>query len=326
MEEYVDILLATYNGEKYIREQIDSILRQTYKNIHIYISDDCSKDGTPDILREYEARYDNIEVTCQSENLGSIGNFEYLMTKVKSPYYMLSDQDDVWYENKVEKSLNKLKEENADLVFTDLEVVDENLNTIDKSFYTLMGKMGKINKSINKRNFEYLYNSVTGCTVISKSSYIEKILPLPKNSKYVIHDSWIGLIVGLNGKIVFMNEPTIKYRQHGNNQIGTKRRQYSSFDEMRGLFISVKLDLFKIYLENNEKFPDDLKLLNEKGYKYFDKIKTKRYFNFGGWNTFHKLYKNEQFSYRMKNFMIMNFPIFGRLLFKMYKLLKRGQK
>ena len=264
MDEYVDILLATYNGEKYIKEQLDSILQQTYKNMRIYISDDCSTDNTPNILKEYEQKYENISVTYQVQNIGSIRNFEYLMTKIEDPYYMLSDQDDVWYKDKVEKSLKKLNEENADLVFTDLEVVDENLNSINKSFYTMMGKMGKIEKSINKKEFEYLYNSVTGCTILSKSKFIDNVLPLPKNSKYVIHDSWIGLITSLNGKIVFLNEPTIKYRQHGNNQIGTKKRKYESFDEMRKLFISVKLDLFKTYLENNEKFPNELKELNKK--------------------------------------------------------------
>lgn len=316
MDEYVDILLATYNGEKYIREQLDSILQQTYNKINIYISDDYSTDSTPNILKEYELKYDNINVTYQEQNIGSIRNFEYLMTKVKSQYYMLSDQDDVWYEDKVEKSLKKLKEENADLVFTDLEVVDENLNTINKSFYTMMGKIGKINKSINKKEFEYLYNSVTGCTILSRLDFINKILPLPKDSKYVIHDSWIGLITSLNGKIVFLDEPTIKYRQHGDNQIGIKKRKYESFDEMRNLFISVKLDLFKTYLENNEKFPEHLKQLNIKGKKYFERIRLKKYFNFYGWNVFRKLYKNEQFSYYMKNFIILNIPMIGKIIFK----------
>lgn len=264
MDEYVDILIASYNGEKYIEEQLDSILQQTYKKINIYISDDNSTDNTQNILKKYESKYGNIEVTYQEQNIGSIRNFEYLMTKVKNPYYMLSDQDDVWYKDKVEKSLKKLKEENSDLVFTDLEVVDENLNTINKSFYTMMGKIGKINKSIDKKEFNYLYNSITGCTVLSKSSFIDKILPLPKNSKYVIHDSWIGLITSLYGKVVFLNEPTVKYRQHGNNQIGANKRKYESFDEMRNLFISVKLDLFKTYLENNGKFPHRLQILNEK--------------------------------------------------------------
>ena len=326
MDEYVDILLATYNGEKYIREQLDSILQQTYNKINIYISDDYSTDSTPNILKEYESKYDNVNVTYQGQNIGSIRNFEYLMTKVKDPYYMLCDQDDVWYEDKVEKSLKKLKEENADLVFTDLEVVDENLETINGSFYTMMDKMGKIDKSIDKKEFEYLYNSITGCTILSRISFIDSILPLPKNSKYIIHDSWIGLITSLNGKIVFLNEPTIKYRQHGDNQIGTKKRKYKSFDEMRNLFISVKLDLFKTYLDNNERFPEYLKELNKKGNKYFEKIKSKKFLNFRGWSTFHKLYKNEKVAYYFKNFVILNFPIMGRLLFKIYKILKRGKK
>lgn len=317
MDEYVDVLLATYNGEKYIKDQLESILNQTYKKIHIYVSDDNSTDNTQNILKEYEAKYDNIFVTYQEKNIGSVRNFEFLMTKVKDAYYMLSDQDDVWYEDKVEKSLKKLNEENADLVFTDLKVVDENLKSINKSFYTMMGKIGKINKSVNKKYFEYLYNSVTGCTILSKSSFIDAILPLPKNSKYVIHDSWIGLITSLNGKIVFLNEPTIKYRQHGNNQIGTNKRKYESFDEMRNLFIEVKLDLFKTYLENNDKFPEELKKLNKNGNEYFERIKLKRNFNFRKWCVFHKLYKNEEFSYYMKNFVIMNMPFVGRMLFKL---------
>ena len=319
MDEYVDILLATYNGEKYIKDQLDSILTQTYKKIRIYISDDCSTDNTPNILKEYASKYENINVIFQKKNIGSIRNFELLMTKVKDPYYMLSDQDDVWYEDKIEKSFKRLNEENADLVFTDLEVVNENLKTVNMSFYTMMEKKAKIDKSINKKEFEYLYNSVTGCTILAKSYMIYNILPIPKNSKYVIHDSWIGLITSLNGKIVFLNEPTIKYRQHGDNQIGTKKRKYESFDEMRNLFISVKLDLFKTYIENNEKFPEYLKQLNIKGKKYFERIKSKKYFNFYGWNIFHKLYKNEKFSYYMKNFIIMNFPLVGKLIFKTIK-------
>ena len=146
MEEKVDVLLATYNGEKYLKEQIDSILNQTYQNINLIISDDNSNDSTRKILEEYKKIDNRIKIYLQDKNLGYIKNFEFLLTKVESNYYMLSDQDDVWLPEKIEKSMKTLKEKNADLVFGDLEVVDEKLNTIYPSFGDFMLLNRKINK------------------------------------------------------------------------------------------------------------------------------------------------------------------------------------
>ena len=137
MQNKVDILMATYNGEKYVKEQIDSILNQTYKNIQLIISDDCSTDSTRDILKQYEQN-ERVKIYYQEKNLGYIKNFEFLLKHVENDVYMLSDQDDFWKEEKIEKSLEKLENENLDLVFGDLEVVDENLNTICPSFNKYM--------------------------------------------------------------------------------------------------------------------------------------------------------------------------------------------
>ena len=114
MEETVDILLATYNGEKYVIEQIESILHQTYKNIRLLISDDCSTDDTRQILEQYQKKDNRIEIFFQEKNLGYIRNFAFLLNQVKNKYYMLSDQDDVWLPEKVEKSIQFLKQNNAD--------------------------------------------------------------------------------------------------------------------------------------------------------------------------------------------------------------------
>ena len=145
----IDILLPTYNGEKYLKEQIDSILNQTYKNIRLIISDDCSKDSTPKILEEYRGKDERIELYLQKENIGVVKGIEFLLKKVKSNYYMLADQDDVWLPMKVEKSIETLKKENADLVFGDLEVVDQDLKTMYPSFGDFMLLNRKINKYIN---------------------------------------------------------------------------------------------------------------------------------------------------------------------------------
>ena len=170
MEEKVDVLLATYNGEKYLKEQIDSILNQTYQNINLIISDDNSNDSTRKIIEEYKKIDNRIKTYLQDKNLGYIKNFEFLLTKVESNYYMLSDQDDVWLPEKIEKSMKTLKEKNADLVFGDLEVVDEKLNTIYPSFGDFMLLNRKINKYIDSYKVNYLYNCVTGCTIFSKKN------------------------------------------------------------------------------------------------------------------------------------------------------------
>lgn len=325
MEGQIDILLATYNGEKYLREQIDSILNQTYKNIRLIVSDDCSKDGTRKILEEYKNKDERIKVYYQEKNLGVVKNIEFLLGKVESPYYMLADQDDYWLPEKAEKSLETLKNNNADLVFGDLEVVDENLNTMYESFNNYMLLSRKINKYIDSYKVNYLYNCVTGCTVLSKKEIIEKILPLPTNSKYLIHDHWIGLMVSLNGKLAYMPEKYIKYRQHGNNQVGTEKisHGFKKLEQVREHFINVKLGVFGTYVENHERFPTKLQEQNKEALEYYKMLQNKRNFNFRGWTTFHKLYKNETFKYYIDNFMIMNIPLAARGVFNIrYFILK----
>lgn len=187
----------------------------------------------------------------------------------------------------------------------------------------------KIKKYINTPKLNYLYNCVTGCTIMSKKELIEKILPIPTNCKYLIHDSWIGLIASLNGKISYIEEKYIKYRQHKENQVGTKKvtRGFSKLQQIRKLLIEVKLELFQIYTEYNKKFPEDLRKLNIEAYNYFKMIENKNNFNFRKWSVFHQLYKTENFVYYIENFLIMNMPFFAKGLFKIrnkiLKLLKR---
>lgn len=325
MDERIDILLATYNGEKYLKEQIDSILNQTYRNIRLVISDDFSKDNTVEILKEYEKMDDRIELHIQDQNQGVVKNIEYLLNQVESNYYMLADQDDVWLPEKVEKSLEKLTKENADLVFGDLEVVDKDLKTKYPSFGDFMLLNRKIKKYINSDKLNYLYNCVTGCTVFAKKETISKILPLPKTSKYLIHDHWIGLMTSIYGKVAYIDEKYIKYRQHGNNQVGTEKisHGFSKLEQVRELFINVKLGVFGTYVENNDRFPMELKKLNKEAYEYFRMLENKKNFNFRKWSIFHKLYKTEKISYYILNFIIMNLPAIGRPLFSIrYFILK----
>lgn len=324
MQEKVDVLMATYNGEKYIEEQIESILNQTYKNIQLIISDDCSTDRTREILKKYENN-EKIKIFYQEENLGYVKNFEFLLKNVKNDLYMLSDQDDVWKSEKIEKAVEKLRTENLNLVFGDLEVVDENLNTIYKSFDKYMKVDRKINKCIGNYKLQYLYNCITGCTILSKKEFLKEILPLPTDSKYMLHDYWIGLIVSLHGKIGYINETYIKYRQHGNNQVGTGKQTYKfkKLNQVRDLFIDVKLGIFTTYVQNENRFPEKLKKQNRQALDYYNMLKNKQNFNFVGWSIFYKLYKEETFLYFIENFIILNIPILAKIIFSIrYKILK----
>lgn len=320
-QETIDVLMATYNGEKYIKEQIESILNQTYKNIHLIISDDGSKDNTVQILKEYENKDKRVTVYVQKQNLGYIKNFEFLLTKIENDIYMLSDQDDVWKVDKIENTYNKLKEEKADLVFSDLEVVDSNLKQIYPSFNDYM-KLTKKIKKCDGLERQYLYNCMVGCTIMSKKQFVEKILPLPSKSKYLVHDMWIGVIVSIYGKSVYLDEKTIYYRQHGNNQIGTEKpsQQMTKFKDVRKFLIEIKLGIFEGYVENNYKFPKEIQNENLKSLNYYNNIKNKKNINFKNWKTFHKLYKNETRYYYLLSFIIMNFPFLGRILFSIKKI------
>ncbi len=318
MEETIDVLLATYNGEKYLTEQIESILNQTYRNIRILISDDCSKDNTREIIKEYQKKDSRIHAYFQENNLGYIKNFEFLIKQVESNMFMLSDQDDVWLPEKIEKTAEVMKRENADLVFGDLEVVDENLKTINPSFNEYMLLKRKINKCIKNYKVNYLYNCVTGCTTLIKSKWIEKILPIPSNSRYVPHDYWIGIMIALEGKLAYVEKPYIKYRQHGNNQIGTDKisHKFTKLEDVRNLFINVKLGVFGTFVENNSRFLGPIQDLNLKALRYYKMLQKKKNFNFKDWKIFHQLYKTETFIYYIENFIILNLPFIGKILFK----------
>ncbi len=318
----IDILLATYNGEKYLKPQLDSILAQTYSNFRLIISDDLSSDNTRKILEEYSKKDNRIVLYFQEKNLGVIKNFEFLLKKVEAEYYMFSDQDDIWKESKIEKSIKKIEETKSDLVYSDLEVVDEDLRVIYKSYWKLKGIYKKIKKY---NNFESLYlnNFVTGCTILSKKELIDIFLPLPNTSKYVLHDYWIPLIISQKGKISYIEEPLIKYRQHKNNKIGSKKRsdELNNLVEIRNLFIDVKKQHFKVFIENENKFIDEnIKKLNKEALKYYEMLETKNIINFKNWALFFKLYKYEEFNYKMQNFLILNIPILAKLLFKLKKI------
>jgi glycosyltransferase involved in cell wall biosynthesis len=222
----VEILLATFNGEKYISELLDSILNQTYKNIKITIHDDGSSDRTLEILRDYSKRYPEIiNLIDDGISTGSaVRNFEFLLKNSSEEYIMFADQDDVWLPTKVELTLNKMLEledkygkDTPLLVYTDVKVVDEDLNILSESLWDYTGIDGSKLKTLSK----CLQATGIGHTIMINKKAKDISLPFPQN--VIAHDNWVSLVVSAFGKIDYVNSATALYRQHKRNVSGVKK-------------------------------------------------------------------------------------------------------
>ena len=219
----IAILMAVYNGEKYLSEQIDSILTQSESDWQLFINDDCSSDSSYDIAVKYAKEHpERIIVSRNSSPSGSAcANFMGMLSRTDAEYAMFCDQDDVWLPDKIGLTLRKMKElektyGNAPLlVHTELAVADRELNITAPSFTRFQGLKPRYN-SLNRLLCQ---NNVTGCTVMMNRALIELVRNAPAD-KMLMHDWWIALAAAAFGHIGFVDEPLIKYRQHGNNQLG----------------------------------------------------------------------------------------------------------
>jgi glycosyltransferase involved in cell wall biosynthesis len=220
----VAILMATYNGEKYLREQIDSILSQTYTDWHLYIHDDGSTDNTKQILSDYCEYQNRITLLRYDKQGGACRNFISMLEIVNSEYYMFCDQDDVWLPHKIECCINVMQHKEKEnphvpiIVNTDLKVVDQNLNIIDDSFWHYEG----VNTSFIKDYIDNAaVNSVTGCTMLF--NHKAKNVMCKPYSRALMHDAWITLSVyAVGGTVLYLPEQTVLYRQHTGNVLGAR--------------------------------------------------------------------------------------------------------
>lgn len=220
----VAIIMATYNGEKYVGEQIDSILASTYQDFRLFIYDDGSSDNTMSILQHYADLYPSKVTVCRNEtNLGVTANFLKAFSRTTMDYIMFCDQDDVWKPNKIAITLRRLRNMEAQLgkntplaVFTDAVVVDSHLNTLKPSFF----RSSHLNPSKTDLAHLLMENKLIGCTVMVNAALrvILQSYPLPSNARF--HDWWIALIASAVGKIGYVNEGTMLYRQHSANVVG----------------------------------------------------------------------------------------------------------
>jgi glycosyltransferase involved in cell wall biosynthesis len=206
----VSICLATYNGERYLKEQLDSIVKQSYKNIEVIAQDDCSSDKTLEILKSYE---DKLKITIyqNEQNLGYIKNFESVLKKANGEFISICDQDDIWQENKIELLMSNIKDNT--LIYSDSLLVDENANSLGKKFSQSL----KNNFISTKNPLAFLNdNCVSAHAMLFKKELLEYIFPFPAN---IFFDAWIAANAASLDGIKFYDECLVYYRQHSTNTL-----------------------------------------------------------------------------------------------------------
>lgn len=202
----ISVAMATYNGEKYIKEQVSSILVNLMKQDEIIISDDGSTDSTLKILDEFND--DRIKL-INGPRQGVIKNFENALKKCNGKYVFFADQDDIWVNNKVEDVLKVFEEEKCECVIHNAEVKNADLT---KDLYDSYFDFRKINKGLI---FNIIKPCYLGCCMAIKRDCLEYLLPFP--DKIEMHDRWIGTMCEIYGKSFFYKEKLIKYRRHEKN-------------------------------------------------------------------------------------------------------------
>lgn len=266
----IEILLSTYNGEKFLPEFLKSLERQTCKDWYLMVRDDGSTDDTMNILEDFAKKHPK-KINIVKDDLGNLGACKSFFTLIKhsiADYIMFADQDDVWLENKIEityeymKEMEKLFTSNTPiLIHTDLKVVDIHLKTISESFFSYQG----LNPDYKSLNYMILQNIITGCTVMINKTLKKLLFQLPNNA--IMHDWWLALVASSFGQICYIPYPTILYRQHNFQDTGAikyslidfykklkkKPNNLYSFVEKTMLQAEEFLDIYKGILPSDKK-------------------------------------------------------------------------
>lgn len=222
-----EILLASYNGEAYIQEQIDSILTQSDEQWHLTVSDDGSTDHTAEILDEYVNRYpERIVRVCSGKRFGNArDHFFWLIEQCAADYVFTCDQDDRWKPEKVQKSIEKMIEaenkygkDTPILVFTDQTPTDAQMNPLAPS---LMRYQNQFFEYFDYRSI-LMQNVVTGGAMCVNRALVNRAMECVDPAQTIMHDWWIAAVAARFGKIIYIDEPLSDYRQHGTNSVGAK--------------------------------------------------------------------------------------------------------
>jgi hypothetical protein len=223
----LSVALCTYNGERYLPEQLASIAHQSRWPDEVIIVDDGSTDESVAQIRRWaESVSFPVHIHRNVNNLGSTKSFEKAMTLCTGDVIVLSDQDDVWHNDRLAKTADWFTENpNMDAVFCDAELIDEHSQPIGQRIWELV-EFGSAKQQKWQQGLahEVLFSGyiVTGATMALRRSVLAALVPFPTHVQYLIHDAWISLVLALKSTIGFIDEPLICYRQHSNQQVGFK--------------------------------------------------------------------------------------------------------
>lgn len=276
------VLMSTYNGEKYIREQLDSLINQDLKPTKILIRDDGSKDNTVCILEEYASNYSYIEYYC-GKNIGPAKSFWELINRCpKADYYALCDQDDVWFRNKLSSAVNILDKENKDIPLLyagRFTMTDANLNSINSN----------VSKLYSFTDFAHslIFHTAPGCTFVFNDKAREQVVKYDVNKEYcVIHDAIIHKVVAMFGKVLLDEIPHMYYRQHNNNVYGLTANKTKEFFHRINSFLSGNVKNYRsnyakslLNVYGNDCSSQNKELLNIVGYYVNNSIYKKELLN-----------------------------------------------
>ncbi len=291
----VSIAMATYNGEKYIREQLDSILNQTYKNIELIITDDKSNDNTINIIKEYQKKDNRLKLYQNEINLDFVKNFEKAIGLCNGEYIALADQDDIWKLNKLEIFLDEIKENI--LIYSDAELIDGMSTKLDKNLIRPNKNLVRGSCSVSL----LFYNCISGNTMMFKKELIPYILPIPESITF--HDIWIGYVASVVGTITFTEENMIFYRRYSEQVTASRAKIKQSFskkllykqqnlnDKNRNNLINYKI--FLSFKNNSDEINRLLKMI----INHLETFET-GYFNI---NLYKYLKKNKDVVFAIKN-------------------------
>ncbi|HHH44569.1 MAG TPA: glycosyltransferase family 2 protein [Gammaproteobacteria bacterium] len=240
----VCVLVSSYNGADYLAGQLDSLVSQTCQNVEIIVRDDGSTDNSPQILREYAAKYPHIHVEF-GENIGIAGSFMALLSQAHEhcQYFAFCDQDDVWYPDKLERALLKHRGTppgEPALYFSRLEYVGRNLAHLKYSRF--------LRRRLSFQN-ALVENNASGCTIVLNRSARDMIVSRMPSSRCIMHDQWCYLVVMAFGKVIYDEQPTIKYRLHGGNDTGAAISFIEGFVRRVRRFTRRRSDAFGVHAQ-----------------------------------------------------------------------------
>jgi glycosyltransferase involved in cell wall biosynthesis len=232
----ISIAMCSYNGEKYIKEQIDSILNQTYDDFELVITHDGSTDKTIDIIKEYQLKDNRIKLYENEDNLGFVKNFERAISLCSGEYIALADQDDFWKTNKLEVFIKEIGENI--MIYSDAILMDENSKLI-KNGKELIRPENNLISGHNNKAF-LLTNCVSGNTIMFKKELVKHILPIPKDISF--HDIWIAFVASSLGSITYTEESMTYYRRYSDQITCARVKDYNGFFDRFRKKAKIRLD------------------------------------------------------------------------------------